>query len=992
MPTAGINEQNDFRSFANVLRRVDRYAVRMWRSSKVVDAGDLSEEYAVQVAFFVVEGVLLGFCRWSSRFGTFVPLPERCLRVALEGIPIKLCDEEGVGFLGPEVEDDEGAGNLKCLVLSVDLNSTGLSRVELVEGASSLAAENRPHLRPVGRPRPAGLVALFGLNSDTLSYLISACVGTLEGGIRMTSLAEAERVAVGMGVSQIALGGLGTVVPSAYILHQLPSSATGLSVLRLVVRPTEVALVFAKVMGGGTRCCSREEEDALLPFSFLSKDLFLCTPGSRLLAFEEEDAVTLALLVPPLVSEDFRAAMEQVEEAFQGEDIVSDDGSLSKGEVVDILSKVENYMKIQSDVFLVCTNAMEYNAPDTIYFRQARSIQELARKKFQTVRFERENAVKPEQNVQSSSVTKKTINPLCKAAQDPTEPMFHKSSAATLASNGKTCTELNAVQPSEQPVILEGCIDGNFSENKSEKGDDSSVLAKSLINLSYHVARSSPVKVGKKPITLDEDHRATYNAVNELPDDQSDSLFAILENEPKHLVAVGLDAEYSYARSLARFAGTLGPIAWRIASENIEKALPTGVKFGPGWVGEYEPLPTPVLSFESHSQQHSSHHGLFKHNAENRKNSMIEVQRKSTQSVATGTVQLFPRTPSDLSTTGAIGVKVNHVKDLPVLTSSKDQSDARVGTSILDKSILHNSSPMMGKIADVSARRPEQCAEILASRLDFVTSGSKNIVQSCPKQSQMVPHQPKSSTSCMDTRGTSNGKDVGTLFGNSRPSPLGFFPPNQMTPGNSCFSHADRMQAINDPVEVRKVTSGRILNKISSSESLVTDNHKLVTPTVPSPRSNSSAAATAAARAWMSVGRSSEHKPVENSRHLNMEVGCVDAGNLTAESHAHASGIHDDGMKGSIMPSVFQLPSKVAAEECQTPHKHVTAFPQLVLTELSRYPGQTPWRGLVPHVQQKQRKDVCPPDLNISFHSPGSPVLQSGILVDSQQPDLALQL
>lgn len=29
---------------------------------------------------------------------------------------------------------------------------------------------------------------------------------------------------------------------------------------------------------------------------------------------------------------------------------------------------------VQEDVFLICSNAMQYNAPDTIYFRQVNSV------------------------------------------------------------------------------------------------------------------------------------------------------------------------------------------------------------------------------------------------------------------------------------------------------------------------------------------------------------------------------------------------------------------------------------------------------------------------------------------------------------------------------------------------------------------------------------------------------------------------------------------
>ena len=46
--------------------------------------------------------------------------------------------------------------------------------------------------------------------------------------------------------------------------------------------------------------------------------------------------------------------------------------------------------------------------------------------------------------------------------------------------------------------------------------------------------------------------------------------------------------EHAYARSLARFAANLGPIGWEIAAKRIERVLPPGMKFGPGWVGESE--------------------------------------------------------------------------------------------------------------------------------------------------------------------------------------------------------------------------------------------------------------------------------------------------------------------------------------------------------------------------------------------------------------------
>ncbi|MQL73935.1 hypothetical protein Taro_006288 [Colocasia esculenta] len=64
---------------------------------------------------------------------------------------------------------------------------------------------------------------------------------------------------------------------------------------------------------------------------------------------EEENLVALALPALSPMLDDLRATMEKVVEALQREKSVSvDKGSLSKGEVMDILSKVENYMETRT--------------------------------------------------------------------------------------------------------------------------------------------------------------------------------------------------------------------------------------------------------------------------------------------------------------------------------------------------------------------------------------------------------------------------------------------------------------------------------------------------------------------------------------------------------------------------------------------------------------------------------------------------------------------
>ncbi|ONM23972.1 DNA-binding bromodomain-containing protein [Zea mays] len=160
-------------------------------------------------------------------------------------------------------------------------------------------------------------------------------------------------------------------------------------------------------------------------------------------------------------------------------------------------------------------------------------------------------------------------------------------SAATIASVGDGSNGLSMPQPNNSEptgcTVANGVIDKDISspldEIRSEKTDD--ILAKP----SY------------KTIVVDENRRKTYDASEGQSPMESDPVFDVFSAEPKELVNVGLDAEhsYAYARSLARFAGSFGAQGWRIASDRIRQALPADVKYGRGWVGEYEPPLLPIL-------------------------------------------------------------------------------------------------------------------------------------------------------------------------------------------------------------------------------------------------------------------------------------------------------------------------------------------------------------------------------------------------------------
>ncbi|KAK3038330.1 hypothetical protein RJ639_031426 [Escallonia herrerae] len=78
--------------------------------------------------------------------------------------------------------------------------------------------------------------------------------------------------------------------------------------------------------------------------------------------------------------------------------------------------------QLESDVFLICSNAMQYNVLDTVYYKRASSVQELARRKFQKLRIVVERSGKElesEQKTGSNSLAKKLLKkPISQTVQE----------------------------------------------------------------------------------------------------------------------------------------------------------------------------------------------------------------------------------------------------------------------------------------------------------------------------------------------------------------------------------------------------------------------------------------------------------------------------------------------------------------------------------------------------------------------------------------------
>ncbi|KAM7513987.1 hypothetical protein LguiA_003570 [Lonicera macranthoides] len=246
-----------------------------------------------------------------------------------------------------------------------------------------------------------------------------------------------------------------------------------------------------------------------------------------------------------------------------------------------------NLEELEADVLLICSNAMQYNPPNTVFFRQARSIQELAKRDFENLRQEGDDGeLQPKVVRRGRPPTKHLKKPLAGSPVDRVGP--EHSSGATLATGEDNSMGSNAYNLRKGPALHRlQSADASTTSHRSRNGENYSEL---LTNWNDEFPASilkADMKYGNKQFSLDETRRDTYKEFNPSSSTGSEP-FALynLGGDMKQLMAVGLHSEHGYARSLARFAANLGPVVWKVASKKFSSVLPPGVKFGPGLVGE----------------------------------------------------------------------------------------------------------------------------------------------------------------------------------------------------------------------------------------------------------------------------------------------------------------------------------------------------------------------------------------------------------------------
>lgn len=637
---------------------------------------------------------------------------------------------------------------------------------------------------------------------------------------------------------------------------------------------------------------------------------------------------------------------------------------------------------------------------------------------------------------------------VCMNSQDALCPNVSPATVASAGdgSNGLSMPQANGAEPPDC-TVADGFSDKDTSspadEVRSEKTDDTS-------------ARDYSAKPSHKSFVVDETRRKTYHASEEQPSSDSDPIFDVLCAEPRELISVGLHAEHSYARSLARFAGSLGARGWRIASERIQQTLPAEVKFGRGWVGEYEaPLP-PILVVQDQLRSSISSDVNMQRNASlprdngrlrptestNPKDMSLSLLNRITTvnnvvgvSGSLESPELKPRlfgvtTEPQHRNNDALSLHENHRVSRNVAKTKRTASEqVRKGRSssstrapevqpqrsecskgaspsVLDAPAMNKMvgqpRPFFQPPEDVRIQHMKQSnlskssrpLEMAQQRLDCpkgASSGvhdmlSPNNCNGQPKpffQSQEpAAAQPKNEATWVYHGRPGDGK-----FGTSEPSrPMsntGFITKNQPVNASGFALNASGQKNING--HAKSMGSTAIPGQVNAPNRGFDVPRNIFSAFPTAVRENQSVPSAPVAQSWISFGASSESKPTIVSPNFHDS----NSGWKMPFANVRPS----DEPKTSAVPQFFRQPVQVARES-PVQNKGLVIFPQLVQTDFSRSQGQPQWQGLVPHMQQKTNKDVLRPDLNIGFPSPGSPPARqtSGINLEAQQPDLALQL
>ncbi|ONK74949.1 uncharacterized protein A4U43_C03F11760 [Asparagus officinalis] len=648
------------------------------------------------------------------------------------------------------------------------------------------------------------------------------------------------------------------------------------------------------------------------------------------------------------------------------------------------------------------------------------------------------------------------------------------------------CTEVTKIQSSEAAMEVEEdteliTIKGGSIEGSNGSAGGSSCLNESKSDKADEVpAKSSPSKLGMKPCVVDVNRRATYNTLDEQSVAGTDSIFDVFEGETKQLVDVGLNSEYSYARSLSRFASCLGPIGWEIASKKIQQILPPGVKFGPGWVGEYESCSTPILSLEKNNQQQQQQKLVL-----TRKGKGTEIKSETCSAVwrkDNRNKSMAKTTKNSQHKDTAFGLPSQMTTVMPSNRTSSSSSEQRDRTQEQKQGLFgvnlelkpctsrttqqqqqqQKKNQQAGNVAKAytngrAEQRVDICSEASVSTSPAVISRGWNPVQTETHKLQQTQMKPPASDLARAYANETAGHRVDICFDGTKSTttaiiPRGWNPvqtegqkleqpknpvaqvqktftnetdrnqpdlyPKSQTFNFPAVNLMGRSQVQTEPLKKQPETAQRrndgLVMNVGGLNNWITSDGSIPSGAISNhqagvqywfARGNQEQATSDPLR-WMSSSvKNSDHLNTPNRATTNLQ-GSIPSVQVPKRENPNAAaaqawmsvgGIPNKQAGSAPFSPTWKTPAPasrvheeatIKQENSQVQTKGLVIFPQLMTTDLSKL--RSPWQGVV---QQNKQKDTLPPDLNISFQPPASPARSSsGIHIDSQQPDLALQL
>ncbi|KAH7554642.1 hypothetical protein JRO89_XS12G0252100 [Xanthoceras sorbifolium] len=208
--------------------------------------------------------------------------------------------------------------------------------------------------------------------------------------------------------------------------------------------------------------------------------------------------------------------------------------------------------QFEHDVFLISRNAMHFNSSATIYFRQARAIQELAKKVFHALKTDPDNF-----ELEFSETKRRSGRRLQSEASGP----IH-SSSPKLATNLRLNNTAVKVSSKTTPCSFSGS--SNLRRNRGNFGCSSTAT---LVSARDHEMLSG-AKDGRKTSYSEADRRCTYipwtSFLNE-----NDSMSSAIYNNSRTLMHVN-QQDIGYQESLMLFVKDLGPTARMIAKRKLQ--------------------------------------------------------------------------------------------------------------------------------------------------------------------------------------------------------------------------------------------------------------------------------------------------------------------------------------------------------------------------------------------------------------------------------------